>query len=150
MGTRFLCLRTDQGEHAISKIGGDLIGVHRKRKLEGAAEAAVSAFEAVVLFAGNLTFPTLSRNLYPPVVHLYVHVVSAKARQFRGDDVLVSGFVNVYRWSPAGWRGRKAVQALLNGQQIANRIPSRKRHVRKFNIAIRYARETCRPYKQPV
>ena len=50
------------------------------------------------------------------------------ARQFGGEDVRLGGLVQVDRWLPAGRPGRETVQALLDGEQVAQRIPAGKRH----------------------
>ena len=82
----------------------------------------------MVLLARPVAFAALTRNLDSAVVHLNLHVIPRETGNLRRDDVLVGGLVDVNRGNPAGRVGREPVQTLLDGQQIADRIPSRKGH----------------------
>ena len=85
-----------------------------------------------------IRLPPLPGELDLPLAHLNVHIIAAESRKLRRDDVFVHGFVHIDRGDPTR-RGRcKSIETLLNGQQIAKRIPPRKGHVAKSSIAIRY------------
>ena len=110
------------------KIRGNPIGVNRQRKLKRAAERAVPALHAVVLLAGRLALGAHARQRQSSVEHLNLKVLALEARQLRGDRVLVGGLVEVDGRHPSRGAGREPVEPLLNGQQVADRIPSGKRH----------------------
>lgn len=122
-------LGTDDREHTVVEFSGDACGIDRQRKLERAAEGAVAALDAVVAFARRRPLVTNARNGQAAVAHLNLQVLASEARQFSGQDVLVGRLVQVDRRGPPGHSWRKAVEVLLNGQQVANGIPAREGHV---------------------
>ena len=65
------------------------------------------------------------------VVKADLDVVPLQPGQFRGEDVGVGGLVEIDRRRPAGALvARRAVHALLEREQIAQRIPAREGHER--------------------
>ena len=89
----------------------------------------MAALETVELLAGDGAFLTRTGQGEAAVAGLNVDVVSFDAWNFGGQDVGVGRFVEVNRGLPAGGPGRKTVQALLDREQIPERIPAGKRHV---------------------
>ena len=88
----------------------------------------MSALETVELLAGDGTLLPHAGQGEAAVAGLNVDVVSFDARNLGGQDVGVRGFVEVDRGLPASGPGRKPVQALLDREEIAKRIPAGKRH----------------------
>ena len=110
----------------------DAVAVDGKRQLERAAEAAVAALDAMILLARHVALAPRDPEIVSwPSLTLDLDVV---ARRGPGSsaviDVFVGGFMDVDRRNPACGAGREPVEPLLDGQQIANRIPARKRHDR--------------------
>ena len=116
-------------QHTIAHVGHDAIRVDGDGEVERAAEAAVATLDPVILFARLLAFVSQTRECDPAVVvHRDLKIVSIDAGQFRDDDVLVGRLEEIDRRSPPCRAGSKTVQALLNGEQVSNRIPARERH----------------------
>ena len=90
----------------------------------------MAALETVELLAGDGALLTRTGQGEAAVAGLNVDVVSFDARNLGGQDVGVRGFIKVDRGLPASGPGRKTVQALLDREQIAKRIPAGKRHFR--------------------
>ena len=105
------------------------VGVDRHRQLECAAERAVAALDAMILFAGAGHARGARRR---GSAGRRETGSSMSSRAMPGSSAVttysVGGFVQIDRRLPAGGTGRKPIQPLLDGQQIANRIPARKRH----------------------
>ena len=89
----------------------------------------MAAFETVELFAGNGALLPRTGQREAAVAGLDVDVVALDARNLSGQDVGVGGFVKVDRRLPAGRPWCKPVQALLDGEEIAEGIPTCERHV---------------------
>ena len=85
--------------------------------------------------ASHRPFASRARDREVVVPHFDLNVLPAKARYFRDEDVLCRGFVEVDRRHPSSWSRCKAIQSLLDGEEITNRVPSRKRHGRNRSTA---------------
>jgi len=90
----------------------------------------VAALETVELLAGDRTLLPHAAQGEAAVAGLNVDVVAFDARNLGGQDVGVGGFVEVNRGLPAGGPRREPVQALLDREQIPERIPPCERHFR--------------------
>jgi len=63
-----------------------------------------------------------------PVVELDLNVFAAQAGHFSGENIALGSFEQIARRNPSFGARRKTFQPLLDGEQIANRIPQRERH----------------------
>src|SRR5262249_53959018 len=97
-------------------------------QFERACELALAALESMVLFEGRGTLAAKAGNGDRVVGRVHLDIRLEHAWQLRGEDERVGSLVHVDGGSPAALSGRITVQALLNRQQIAQRIPSGKRH----------------------
>jgi hypothetical protein len=79
----------------------------------------------VILLAGS---PVASHALerHTPVVDVNADILALEPWELGGNHVVVRGLVNIDRRHPATWTRRHA--AALDGEEIAERIPARKRH----------------------
>ena len=86
------------------------------------------AFHTVELLARNALLTAPAGNRQSAVVQLDLNVFAAQAGHFSGEDIALGRFVQIARRNPSvGARG-KTLQPLLDGEEIANRIPERERH----------------------
>ena len=69
-----------------------------------------------------------ARERQVAVVHVDVEVFAANAGNLGRDDISLVGFEDIHRRHPTGGARRKAVQSLLDREQIADRIPPDERH----------------------
>jgi elongation factor P len=63
------------------------------------------------------------------VVHLDANLLARQAGQLRRHDEGVGGFTEVHGWRPALRARRQPLEAVLDGQQVAQRVPASKSHV---------------------
>ncbi len=96
----------------------------------------MAPFDAVVLLTRRGAFMPHARERDATVVNVNLHVLALEAWKFGRDDVSIPGFVQVHGWHPARRSRRKAVQPLLNGQEVTNGIPPRKRHEPDRSIGV--------------
>ena len=98
------------------------------RQHERAHELAVTAFDLVILLARNARFaPALQRQ--PVVVHVDAHLFARQTRELGGEHKGVGGFAEIDGGRPAlRAMRRQALEAVLDADQIAERVPARKDH----------------------
>jgi len=135
--------RTRDGQHAIAQVRSDAFAVNRQRQLKGAAERSVAALDAMILLAGGRTLAACARHREPTVVKLDIDLAAGQPWHFSGDDVCVGGLVEINGRSPACGAGREAVQALLNREQVADRIPPGKGHLSTVLASHRSTARLC-------
>src|SRR4051812_11657286 len=93
-----------------------------------ACEGAVAALDEGEMLARAEARLALAGERQPPVVKMNLDVAAGDAGKLRRDDVVVGRLVQIDRRFPPGMSGRESIQALLDGQQVANRIPAREGH----------------------
>ena len=113
----------------------DAFGVDRMRQHERAAELAVAALDLVILLARDARFAAALQR-QPVVVHVDADLFARQARQLGGENERVRRFRTGRRQAPSpAAHGRKPLEAVLNADQIAERVPARKDH--DFRIVAR-------------
>ena len=95
---------------------------------KGPGELAVSALHLVVVLAGDAgVAPSVQGEA--AVVHADADLVARQAGQFSGDDERLGGLAQVHGRGPAMRSGgREPLDAVLDGDQVAEGIPAGKRH----------------------
>jgi hypothetical protein len=88
----------------------------------------MTALHAVVLLTSADQIPPHALERQLPVLHVEVDIVALEPREFGRNHVVFGCFVDIDRWNPTACSWRKPVEAALNGEEIADRIPSRERH----------------------
>ena len=90
----------------------------------------MAAFHLVVLLAWHARVaPALKRDA--AVLHFNADLVAREAGEFGSDDKRIGRFTEVDRWCPAlRPRGRQPLEAMLNREQVAERVPTCKCHIR--------------------
>src|SRR5262245_60762864 len=96
--------------------------------MERPAEAAVPALDAVVLLELGSPLRPRAGNGHPTLVNADVEGVAAHARDFGRQHVPIGRLVDVNCRCPPGRTGLVAVQFLLDGEEVANRVPACERH----------------------
>jgi len=88
----------------------------------------VTAFDLVILLAGNACFaPPLKRQ--PIVVHVDAHLIARQSREFSGEHKCIGGFAEIDGRRPAlRTMRRQALEAVLDADEVAERVPARKDH----------------------
>ena len=124
----------------------------------------MAALDAVVLLARESSRPGIgaarAANHDAALFGVDVDLIARQAGQFRGEDELVGGFVQIDRRRPAGRVGAdKMPELFVEREQIAQRIPAREGHVSRLarlagaqticaTIARIYSHSTCHSYKR--
>ena len=99
-----------------------------RRQREGARELAVAALDLVVLLAGHARVAAALQR-QAAVLHFDAHLLARQAREFGGDDEGVGRLAEVDGRRPALRAGRgQPLEPMLNGEQIAQRVPACKGH----------------------
>ena len=88
----------------------------------------MTTLDPVVLLAGADQVAPHAFQGEPALLDVKVNVLSLEPGQFGRDHVVVGRFVNIDRWHPATPPRRKPVQAVLDGEEIADVIPAPERH----------------------
>lgn len=87
------------------------------------------ALDLMVLLASHPRVPT-SLERQTPVVHVDVNLVTSDTRKLGRQQERFSGFTEIDGRHPSlRARGRQSLEPVLDGEQIAKRIPARERHV---------------------
>src|SRR5262245_4394434 len=102
--------------------------------MERAVERPMATFDAVELLAEALPLPPHARDRHSSFMNADVEIFAAHSRHFGRDDELLRGFLDVHGRHPAVRSGRIAVQALLDGQQVADGIPAGKGHKKCYDL----------------
>ena len=102
--------------------------IDRERQLERPLKRAVAALEAMELFAGHWPLLPHAGQHEAAVAGLDVDIVAVYSGDFGGEDVRLRRFVEIDRGLPSRGPWREAVQALLDREEIAERIPACKGH----------------------
>ena len=111
------------------RISVDAVGVDGGGQREPAEKRAVAAFDAMVLLAGHARRRPLSLELDVTVEEPDLEILAGEPGQFGGEHVSIGRLVQVDRWRPARVTGLgEPVDPLLQGEQIAQRIPAREGH----------------------
>ena len=88
----------------------------------------MTAFDPMELLTGaDVTLP-LAGEGQPPVVKVNLDRIAGDAGELGRDDVLAGSLVQIDGRFPPAMSGCESIQPLLNGQQVANRIPAREGH----------------------
>src|SRR6201987_5038050 len=133
----FLALRNDQRQDAILVIGLDGLGVHGVGKREAAAEGAISALDAQIVFLIHLLLESaFTANRKDVVLDADVQIPGLNVRKVRLDDELVLCLVDVDSGRPGGQVGlvrrtvkglaEEAIDLALKGRDAAKRFETTK------------------------
>src|SRR5690606_28075668 len=90
-----------------------------------------------VLLAGDVAVAPHTREREPPLVKMDLQILAAQPGQLRRDHVAVGGLVQIDGRHPARRAGGKPVEPLLDGEQVADRIPAGKGHPVDASTAVR-------------
>src|SRR4029453_327648 len=116
-------------EDTVAQIGGDAIDVNVGGEREAAEEGAVAALNAMETLARHVGLGPRPLQDQLAVVKPNLDVVSLQPWQLRGDDVSVRGLVEIdRRRPPRALVAREPLHALLEREEIAQRIPACKGH----------------------
>src|SRR3954470_17575977 len=132
------------GENAVLQIGADRVDGNRLGQREGAGEAAMSAFDAVILLARNVAAGrgrARAADDDAAVLGMDLDLVAAQPGEFRRQYVFARRFVEIDRWSPARGVGADQVPELfVEREDVAQWIPAREGHVFHPSTTARGAR----------
>ena len=104
------------------------VAVDRVRQHEGAHELAVAAFDLVILLARHARLAAALQR-QPVVVNVDAHLLARQAGSSAVKMNASAGFAQVDGRRPALRAVRRqALEAVLDADQIAERVPARKDH----------------------